>query len=374
MRLSHTLLMAGVAILTLPSCSSAQGPGEIGTTDDIVVRNRGDAPPPPDTAALSAAAQGETEVLLNEEAAASPEMMATKSQVEASAEAVSEAPDAVARTGDEAQAAMTAPAPAVQSPAQVQNPVAATQNVDTSGMEAVPPPVMDEDMAERPEPASDPMGRTIDDVSAPPVEQAAEEYQDKGAQQAAAEAMQNQPDDTVTTYEPRPPAAPVRPQAPVQPAGVQTNANASANVAYDNSAGTFRPSEADIARGGMRVVVAPDGEIRPDAQSMTPAVAAPAPAPVPSPASPAAPSAPAVQEQAPVPTPAAPAPGGAPVMDQVLIQKAQTILTQQGYYTGPVDGEMSTAMMNALSRYQAVNHLTPGAMTVETAKHMGLIQ
>jgi hypothetical protein len=49
MRAFKAILLTGTAVLALAACSSDKGPGEIGSIDDIVIRNAGDknAPPPP---------------------------------------------------------------------------------------------------------------------------------------------------------------------------------------------------------------------------------------------------------------------------------------------------------------------------------------
>lgn len=49
------------------------------------------------------------------------------------------------------------------------------------------------------------------------------------------------------------------------------------------------------------------------------------------------------------------------------VRSAQTILQSQGYYTGPVDGELNADTKAALRRYQIRNQLEPsGALTAET--------
>jgi len=50
------------------------------------------------------------------------------------------------------------------------------------------------------------------------------------------------------------------------------------------------------------------------------------------------------------------------------VRAAQTTLQSQGYYTGPVDGELNADTKAALRRYQIRNQLEPsGALTAETA-------
>ncbi len=451
MRFSQSLLLASVAILTLPSCSSAQGPGQIGTTDDIVVRNFGDAPLPPPNAGL-AAPQGAAETVLQQEAGTPPEMMATRTQEQVQAEITANADEAQAAAAQH-QAAVTAQAPQADA-AQAQMQAAADQGMQVgqtqmqqqaalaaqqqqqlaaqaqqqaagAGLEAVPNPVMNNPEPSLAEQATQTMapqdaaqaaadtlrpaetvagtagavspevqagletraavqadqpGAAIGTVTAPVVDQAAEEFQAKGPAQAAAEALQSPPTPSNAIVDGRP--APRGPNVNTQaadaapvPAPVSAPAVTAAPVAAPApvASGALRPTPEDIARGGMRVVTTNNGQVVEKAFEGVPSAAAPM-VPAQAPAAPA----PQVQAPAPKPTPAAaPAPAantGAPVIDKAMIVKAQGVLSQQGLYTGPADGEMSTATLNALSRYQSTNHLTPGAMTVETARHMGLIQ
>ena len=55
-RLVRSSLLLGVAVLSLAACSSSKGPGEIGSKDDIVVRNNG--LPQPKQAEAAPATQG----------------------------------------------------------------------------------------------------------------------------------------------------------------------------------------------------------------------------------------------------------------------------------------------------------------------------
>ncbi len=414
MRVSQSLLLASVAILSLPSCSSAQGPGEIGTTDDIVVRNHGDAPLPPSATALAAPA------------ATTPDMMASKTTapVEGGTEvsATSQTTQAAADTGG----MEAVPAPAVEAPvpatpeaaaaamapdAQVtpvgapleagaQAQVSTPAQTQADAMVAAPmaePALQDSSLATRPAttaagnapvlspevaaggevrtaPQADRPGEVIGEVNAAPVEQAAEEFQNQPVEQAAEKALENPPTPVATTPVPRAPAAP-RGTAVTQNADMAAGASAAPATAYPART-SLRPSAEDIANGGMRVVRTDDGQVTEKAfEGAAQAPSAPAMAPAPSaPVTQTAPAPVAEPVSTPAPAPASTAQNGAPVLDKDMIRKAQGVLSEKGFYNGPADGEMSTATLNALSRYQAANFLTPGAMTVETAQHMGLIQ
>lgn len=422
MRFSHSLLLASVAILALPSCSSAKGPGEIGSKNDIVVRNFGDAPPPP------------SEQMLSQEPATPPEMMAARTlqgdvpeiddsearalAAQHEAEVVQQAPhaDAVqAQMQAAQQAEITAQRQAEQlqqqpqtateqyaqevqqgfqqqggqqiprapEPTQMQRQAieAQQQHVQQQlahgGMEAVPAPVVNSaptlaEQATQTMPVQDQVEAAIDstrtavsaqgqataEVLSQPVAQAATEYQAQPVDQAAQHALQNPPVSTVNVlqeqqiHQQRAPA----PQ-PVQQPAPQHVAQAAPVAAPAIPTTTARiPTAEEIASGGVRVVITERGTPVIGNQLVPPT---PAPQPAPAPVAPA-----------PVPTQAAAIALG----DASMLSRAQTVLAQKGFYNGPADGKMSTELMNALSRYQSANYLTPGLLNEETARHMGLIQ
>lgn len=407
MRFSHSLLLASVAVLALPSCSSAKGPGEIGSKNDIVVRNYGDAPPPP------------SEEMLMQEAATPPEMMAARTlhgevpeiddsearalAAQHEAEVAQQAPhaDAVqaqmqaeqqaqiaaqrqaeqiqtqaAQVEQHAQQHIDAQIPRAPEPTQMQRQAMEAQQAQQqlnarSGMEAVPAPAVHTaaptlaQQATQTMPVQDQVDAAIDSTRASveaqgaataqvlsqPVAQAATEYQAQPVEQAAQQALQNPPVSAANVLQEQ--------QAHQQPAPAaqqpQPVAAAAPATAYE--ARTSRiPSAEDIAAGGMRVVITEQGTPVIGQQLVPPAQAQqPAPAPV---------------APAPVPTQAAAISLG----DASMLSRAQTVLSQKGFYNGPADGRMSTELMNALSRYQSANFLTPGLLNEETARHMGLIQ
>lgn len=416
MRFSQSLLLASVAVLALPSCSSAKGPGEIGTTNDIVVRNYGDAPAQPSAATLTAP-EGSAEAMLQQEAGTPPDMMAARTGDAVPADVAAQAQQAqdqaaqlqaqaqdtaaqvqagqtqmqqqAALAQQQAQAAAVSgmeavPAPAVepQSLAEQATQTMPAQDMAAAAQDAVRPPVatagvispdVNAGLETRAAPQVDQPGAVIADVNAPTVNQAADQFQQKGTAQAAAEALQNPPTPSNAIVDGR--AAPRGPNvntqavdsapAPAPAAAVAAPSAAAPATAYAART-SLRPTAEDIANGGMRVVTTNDGQqVEKPYQAAPAQQAAPvAPATAPAPATQTAPSAPAPVAMH----------NGAPVMDKAMIAKAQGVLAQQGLYTGPADGVMSTATLNALSRYQSANQLTPGAMTVETAKHMGLVQ
>lgn len=429
MRFSHSLLLASVAILALPSCSSAKGPGEIGSKNDIVVRNFGDAPPPP------------SEEMLMQEPATPPEMMAARTlqgdvpeiddsearalaaqheaevaqqapqadAVQAQMQAAQQAEIAAQRQAEQLQPQTPteqyaqevqqgfqqqagAEIPRAPEPTQMQRQAMEAQQQQIQqqlapqqgGMEAVPAPVVNAaptlaEQATQTMPVQDQVEAAVDstrtgvaaqgqataEVLSQPVAQAATEYQAQPVDQAAQQALQNPPVSTVNVLQEQqihqqhaPAPQPVQqPVQTVQQPAPQQAAQAAPVVASSVPTTTARiPTAEEIAAGGVRVVITERGTPVIGNQLVPPT---PSPQPAPAPVAPA-----------PVPTPAAAISLG----DASMLTRAQTVLAQKGFYNGPADGKMSTELMNALSRYQSANYLTPGLLNEETARHMGLIQ
>lgn len=433
MRFSHSLLLASVAILALPSCSSAKGPGEIGSKNDIVVRNFGDAPPPPsenmlmqepstppemmaartlqgdvpeidDSEARALAAQHEAEV-----AQQAPHADAVQAQMQANQQAEIAAQRQAEQLQQQPQTATEQYAQEVQQGFQQQGDVQVPrapeptqmqrQAMDAQqqlqqqaqqqivqpqhgGMEAVPAPVVNAaptlaQQATQTMPVQDRVEAAIDStrtnvaaqgaataqVLSAPVEQAATEFQAQPVEQAAQQALQNPPVSTVNVLQeqqvhqaPQQPVAQPVASVPQQPAPQQVAQTAPVAPSDIPTTTSRVPTPEEIAAGGVRVVITERGTPVIGQQLVPPTPAQqPAPAPV---------------APAPVPTPAAAVSLG----DASMLSRAQTVLAQKGFYNGPADGRMSTELMNALSRYQSANFLTPGLLNEETARHMGLIQ
>lgn len=100
-RIAKSSLLVGVAVLSLAACSSSKGPGELGSKDDIVVRNHGMPQAAQQAAAAPAPQTGDfTTTIEQGEAIPAPEV--------ASAEALPDASPAVEQAVA-AQAEATAP-------------------------------------------------------------------------------------------------------------------------------------------------------------------------------------------------------------------------------------------------------------------------
>ncbi len=54
-----------------------------------------------------------------------------------------------------------------------------------------------------------------------------------------------------------------------------------------------------------------------------------------------------------------------------FMRKLQTILKEKGYYKGKIDGIYGILTKNALTQYQIDNHLSTGALTIETLQKLG---
>lgn len=397
MRLSHTLLMASVAVLSLPSCSSASGPGEIGTADQIVVRNHGDAPLPPSAVTLAQAdtAAGHSETVLEGDVPPDPEMTATKEGAAdpaaadpATMEAVpAPSVDATATTSTTATTPTTSEA-ATAAPVQSDARPAET----AAGSAPMASPDVESGGEVRPNETVDPAGAVIEDASSPQVEQAADEFQNKGADAAAAEAMQNAPAA----------AAPVQEKTPRAPTPKKAKVKAPVEDKLTNYPAVkgWRPSPEDIANGGTRVITTDQGMVEQQFTG-TPAPAQPAPMAPPAPgyASPAAPVPPApvrtysqgyvspsaapantiaTPPAAPAQQIAVPAPTGAvsalSMTDSAMLTRVQQALAAKGFYRGPVDGQNSSELLNALSQYQSASGMQPGPLDEATARSLGVIQ
>ncbi len=141
-RISKSILLTGLSVLALGACSSDKGPGDLGSKDDIVVRNNG----MPGAQQQAAKAEGEdfTSTVEQAEAAPAPEVTsaeplpdnspATKEAVEqqqatnaplqstpatTTAPAATEPAPAVIPPTPQSAPSATAPAPVAQAPAQV---------------------------------------------------------------------------------------------------------------------------------------------------------------------------------------------------------------------------------------------------------------
>lgn len=324
MRAFKGILLTGTAILALVACSSDKGPGEIGSLDDIVVRNHGEkaAMPPPGAEPVKqvkideAATEGDTS------APSAAEMIAAedtggKQSVEQTAAAAQEAQEK-AMAADaaviEAEAATAAPAPAVeaesaQDDAQAQQ----TASADTApGMNWNQPrrittpdeadALVKEQMAQSaPPPADAAAATTAPTPSAPP------------AEDVAAASQTSAPAASATPAEPKIPVTdPAHytqdPNAPYSPAAARAAAAAQTGTPSDAAAPTAATASAEAAPQPMALAKV-DGPLPID---------------------------PALLQS----------------KDPATIKSLQKTLADAGFYKGALNGEMNSDTLNAYVKYQ----------------------
>lgn len=73
-------------------------------------------------------------------------------------------------------------------------------------------------------------------------------------------------------------------------------------------------------------------------------------------------------------TPAPAASGAFNPYDPAVIKAAQSALATKAGYTGAANGELSSEFLNAISKYQSENGLTPSGVNAETLRHLGVIE
>lgn len=316
-RIIRSSLLLGVAVLSLAACSSTKGPGEIGSKDDIVVRNRGEKAPVKEAAAAPEAAP-----------AAKKDGEAFSSTVE-QGEAAPAAEVASAEPLPDNSPAMEE---AVKAKEEATAPLPSTV-AESAGQPAVPAP-----------------------TDAKPIDAVA-------------------PTTPVTETTTPPPAAAPAPQA--APAVIPpTPENA---PALASKAGTVYPAKDYPAAQTATEVPAPTAAQTP--VTPPPASSAPAQLPqgVKYPLDPNAPYSPkavaaAAASAGTTTTPATtPAATGNP-SDPATIKAAQTALKAKAGYTGAETGEIDAAFLNALIMYQSQNNLPQGGLNEATLKSLGVIQ
>ncbi|MCB1529911.1 MAG: peptidoglycan-binding protein [Rhodospirillales bacterium] len=343
MRAFKSVMLAGTAVLALSACSSNRGPGEIGSRDDIIIRNMGDekAPPP---APVSA-----PEISRIEEAAPAEET--------ASDMAAETAPDFVPAPPDESAAQMTEQEepPAGEVEDSVEDDVDVREQVIPREPE---PDVVPEESSE----AAGPMG-TVEMRAPSPVAGASDP-----ASPVPAAPPENVPDapDLVDLSEVDMAVLPTKTpqeimdvQEALKEQGFYEGApDGKVDAKTLNSLMRYKASKGALPAGN-KPLPAP----LPVSQETQEAVEEPPVAAAPTASRPVAASMPTVFKA-----------GAVRMNDPALIRAAQTALTAKGFYDGSVTGEMDTALLNALSRYQSANLLAPGGLNEETLKSLGVME
>lgn len=313
---TKTLLLAGVAILSLNACTDSKGPGTLGSKNDIVVKNNG---------MPGAQKAGDT-------------------QISSATEQVAPLPPAEVAAGE------PVPAPEGQEPLPSSDPAveAAAQKVQESKapvQASTSTPVSDGTTA-----SSAP---TTDTVPADVVAVESVKDQEVVPPQLEGTSTETEPVTGPTTQAA---ATPVYPKvAEPTPAAVPA-AEESSPAAVPT---TPTPAVTTPISSASTVVAKPSGTH--DTAYSIPAPAGSASA--------------TTSAEAAVPVAAtAPASGTINPYDPAIIKAAQSALATKAGYTGAANGELSSEFLNALSKYQSENKLTPGGVNTETLRHLGVIE
>ncbi len=314
-RSMKSLFLITAAATVLSACSGSKGPGELGSKDDIVVRNKGIAAAQPPAGDFSTTVeQGE----------------AVPAPVVAAAEPV--APPA----GQEFAAAQQQPLPntspameqAVKQHAESQAPLpSAATPVDAPRTDA---------MANKPIDAVAPAQPVNAPAPAAPVTQSV---------QPAVPAQQY-----VATQQNMAPATP----APVAQPQIQPQAAAPVPVPAPVPAPTPAPAAATNVPYPLDANAPYSPKAIADAQAKA-AVTASAPV------APTVPGAP----------PAAPS---MDLSDPAMVRSVQAALASKAAYVGPQTGIIDADLLNALTKYQGANGLPMGGLNEPTLRHLGIIE
>jgi hypothetical protein len=315
-RFSKSALLLGAALAVLSACSGTKGPGEIGTKEDIVVRNNGlpgaAKAPAPDADFSSTVEQAEA-VPAPAVGAAEP-LPDTSPAVETAAQQVADAKAPMPSTTTTPVSPVTdakpidqiAPQTPVQNTANIAPPAATTTSTD----------------APKTAPASAPISGYIPPAATapPPTPAAPSSSVYPAADYPAASA-------------PAPAVAPAPATVPV------TSPNAYVPV----PAGTAYPLDPNAPYSPKAMT----GAAAPVTASQTAA--------------------------APVAAPVVPA-TGLNLSDPAVIRSAQTALKTKAGYTGEASGTVDAAFLNALTVYQGTNKLPVGGLNEATLRHLGVIE
>lgn len=315
-RFTKSALLLGAAVAVLSACSGTKGPGEIGSKNDIIVRNNGlpgdksQKVAPPDADFSSTVEQAEAVPAPSVESA--QPLPDTSPAVEAAAQQVADA---------------KAPVPSTATTTPVSTPSTEGNRID----QVVPAtPVQD---------AS---------TMAPPAQSAA--VATPVAPAASAEQIPVQPYTPPTATPPAAAAAEI-PVAATAPSSAYPAADYAAPAAPAPTA----PAPAPATPSEHAYVPLPSGSAYPL-----------------DPNAPYSPKAVAASGVAASPSAQAPVSGGMNSPD--TIRAAQTALKAKGAYGGAVTGTSDAAFLNALTIYQAQNNLPVGGLNAETLTNLGIAQ
>lgn len=359
-RISKSVLLMGTAILALAACSSSKGPGDIGSKNDIVVRNNGlpgAKPPLPGGDVTDPAVNASNDALAMPPAAVEQgqPLPDTSPEMEAAVQAEEESKAPVASSVSEPMNDPAQPLPPTASEAAIPD-APVTQTATTTPPDAMSQP----DIAPTymPEPVEPPV--TAQSAPASPV---ISEPAPAPADMPAAAPVQA-PRSSVYPVEDYP-AQPEMAPAPAPTAAVAPAPAPVATAPSAPSANAYVPLPA-----GSDYPLDPNAPYSPSAMagrtsaSAEPAVTSTIAPPV---------TAPAVTAPPAVAAPAAPA-SAFSLTDPVVIRSAQSALKAKGAYAGPENGAIDTTFLNALTAYQVQNKLPVGGLNIETLKSLNVIE
>ncbi len=337
-RISKSVLLMGTAILALAACSSSKGPGDIGSKNDIVVRNNGlpgAKPPLPGGDVTDPAVNASNDALAMPPAAVEQgqPLPDTSPEMEAAVQAEQEQGAPVASSVSEPMNDPMQPMPPTASEAAIPD-APVTQTATTTPPDSMSQP----DIAPTymPEPVEPP----ADMPAAAPV-------------QAPRSSVY-----PVEDYPAQPEMAPApAPTAAVAPAPAPVATAPSANAYVPLPAGSDYPLDPNAP-------YSPSAMAGRTSASAEPAVTSTIAPPV---------TAPAVTAPPAVAAPAVPAPAFS-LTDPVVIRSAQSALKAKGAYAGPENGAIDTTFLNALTAYQVQNKLPVGGLNMETLKSLNVIE
>ncbi|MBN8522123.1 MAG: hypothetical protein J0L77_09545 [Alphaproteobacteria bacterium] len=361
-----TFLLLGVAVTALSACSSDRGPGQIGSANDIIIRNAGDPKAPPPKPLETPEAITEVDVA---EAPVTTTTEATQTAQNLTAEAMPPAPaekvEAVAPTTP-APATVPAVPPAV--PAAPETP-SAPAPVVASAVESVPTPMRGTKMI-TPEEAVPVPATTAQPTPVQPNAELVAPAPVQTPEPAPAQTL------TMASLQSASPAEIKAIQESLSKAGFYTGKisgkinteTLNGMVRYEAAQGTLPKTPAPVS-----VPVA-----TPSVKAAAPS-AAPAPlpvssapvSPVPAPSKPASPVFPVTPAEVP---PALALTAQTALTDPAMIRAVQEKLISAGLFKGAVNGKMDTSLLNALVSYQTSNGLVPGGLNLETVKKLGIVQ
>lgn len=371
---TKTSLLLGVAVLALTACGNSKGPGALGTTNDIVVRNNGlpgaVAPVPP-------SAQGEISSTVEQgEAVPAPDV--AQAPLEIPAEAKAPVASAVTAPMNDATAPASEPTQADVIPAEPVTPTAEAPVEEL--LSAVPTqvaaPVETPAAApvETPAVAPTPTQQRVQTISAPqgtPIEASDNTFVPDDAPAAAVAAL-----NATRLHDAKAPeaAAPVATPAVSAPAPATASTSAYTPEAYAAPAPVAQEAETSSVTV-YETAPAPVAQTAPVSPSSVYPIEDYAPEALAQAQVQSAPSSSAIAppQGTEIIPPAAPAPA-INFQEPAIIKLAQDALKRKGAYVGKEDGIPNTQYLNALSKYQADNKLPQGGLNIETLRHMGVLQ